>query len=178
MAQQSQQPGAGGATKRYEGTLPPEVASLFGPPQGPVARQGPGPGGPMQAAPGAAEWNFMPGTYGKSDADQQRLIQQAMMVNQGLAPGGYPQTPQTPVPPMEPSGKPLGLGLGLRPGQRRGFQEAARTGRGAEWLGEHEKIARRVEQRIRPGSERERELQEFVGTGISPRQRRLAATLR
>jgi hypothetical protein len=59
----------------------------------------------------------------------------------------------------------LGLGLGLNPAQRRRFTEAAQAGQGAQYAGEH--LGKRIEARVRPGSERERRLQEFVATGKS-----------
>jgi len=78
-----------------------------------------------------------------------------------------PQAPETPAP--QPGGTPksLGLGLGLNQGQRAGWQAAAQRGQGAQWLGEHGKIAQRVNQQIQAGSPAETRLQNFLATGAS-----------
>jgi hypothetical protein len=91
----------------------------------------------------------------------------------GYTPLGYPQphaggfSPEQQMMLMQAQRAPqtLGLGLGLNPGQRQGWMNAAQQGQGAQWLGEHQNVGRRVQNRVQPGSAQETRLQNFVATG-------------
>ena len=117
----------------------------------------------------------------------QAMMQRMMAQDQGAVGGGAgnPPTPQQVPPPgatpqgpppeqiaaPDPSGRTgsLGLGLGLNARQRARFQAAAQAGQGAQYLGEHQQLANRVQNRIQAGSPAETRLQNFIATGQSQR---------
>lgn len=131
--------------------------------------------GDMLGANGQYNPNWAAGPQGPQPSRAgERSLMQEMMARGGQwspvgpAPGApVPQAPQTPAP--QPGGTPqsLGLGLGLNAGQRAAWQQAAQSGQGAQWLGEHERIAQRVQNRVEAGSPQEARLQRFIGTGQS-----------
>jgi hypothetical protein len=101
-------------------------------------------------------------TGGVDSAEYQKRMQQAMMAANPEA----GQTMSTATPNRAPG---LGLGLGLNPHQRANFQEAAQAGQGASYLGEHQNLAKRVQNRVQAGSPQEAKLQQFIATGQAQR---------
>jgi hypothetical protein len=58
----------------------------------------------------------------------------------------------------------------LNRGQRQGFANAAAQGQGAQWMGAHQNVANKIQNRVQAGSPQEARLQGMIGTGqIQPR---------
>jgi hypothetical protein len=137
------------------------------------------------------QWGVVPGqagqAYARGDTSAPSGMESLMSGNRyGATP--YDTTPVDPNAPMQMGGGPaagyqpvgaagaapsnaptrtpgLGLGLGLNEQQRARFQAAAQAGQGATYLGQHQQLARRVQNRIQAGSPQEARLQQFVATG-------------
>src|SRR5262245_5939941 len=85
----------------------------------------------------------------------------------GAPTGGY-ASDQGFQAPGNPRATPLGLGLGLRAGQRGRFMEAAQQGRGQDFLSNHPEIQRRFNAGVAGGGDRASALQNFASTGVAP----------